>query len=181
MTSGPRKPHNISGRAGCISLRRVHETGTTVGVYACEESGIDGGDGNPYVTVCELHGSVVGHENRADALYQGASPRSWCEACQKIGETKPEPNTIPEILHAIRRSLRRLDNLDRDLAVVRLGYPAGTATAEIAAAGVMQTRRGLEQLEEELEVDDGIYLADTAAEGDLGQRRNDDPAGEGDL
>ena len=160
--------HNVDDRAGCISLHRAHQTGVLVGIYLCEEAGLDGGEGNPYVTVCELHGSICGHVDRAAAIHHGPSPADWCEPCQAILDGKPIKSTRAQVVKAIRRSLRRLENLDRDLAAARLGYPAGKATTEIAEAGVNQARTALKQLEEELEVEDGIYLTDNPRpEGDL--------------
>ena len=67
-------------RAGCVSLRYTR-TGTLVGLYAAGEADIDA-DAGKYSTVCEDHGSCVGHESKRSALSHLGHPEEWCDFCR---------------------------------------------------------------------------------------------------
>ncbi len=66
--------------------RRCRATGTKITVCTAEDAGAgdDGSsEGLPWFTVCETHGTCVGHKTRREAESWAASP-NWCTKCQKV-------------------------------------------------------------------------------------------------
>lgn len=74
-----RYAHN--GLAGCVQQRRAKSTGTLVGVYHGEQSGMETDPAEPWLTVCEAHSSLVAHPTLALAKRHAPFPESWCEEC----------------------------------------------------------------------------------------------------
>ena len=84
-----RRPYAFNGIGGCVEQRRNPTTGNLVGIYECEQSGIDGGvqcdtdKPNPWATVCEKHGHIIGHRSLAVARSHAADPLGWCDSCRE--------------------------------------------------------------------------------------------------
>lgn len=53
-----------------------------VGVYHGEQSGLEVDPDDPWVTVCEEHGTLVSHPTRALASAHASDPLGWCEECR---------------------------------------------------------------------------------------------------
>lgn len=69
-------------RAGCRTLRRTKD-GVLVGLYNAREASMDDNDGeDPWVTLCEEHGTLCNHRTRRIAEEWLSSPASWCEECR---------------------------------------------------------------------------------------------------
>ena len=75
------KEYDFNGLAGCVQQRRNRITGTLVGVYHGEQSGMESDPDNPWVTVCEDHGRIVAHPSLRLALEHAADPSGWCGDC----------------------------------------------------------------------------------------------------
>lgn len=84
--------YSFSGLAGCVVQRRVRSTKTLVGVYHAEQAGIDSDPENPWVTVCEEHGSIVTHRTLAMAMSQLPDPSEFCEDCREEEEETVQLN-----------------------------------------------------------------------------------------
>jgi len=73
-----------------VDTQRVYETrtittrtGVKVEIGTAEQLGLDGDGGRTkWYTVCEKHGSCVGHSTRRLADSWATSPEDWCEFCQ---------------------------------------------------------------------------------------------------
>ena len=76
------RQYSEAGRAGCVQLRRSKRTGTMVGIYHTAQAEMDDDPKNPWVTVCEDHGTFCTHAALRDAR-EHAPDVDWCEACQK--------------------------------------------------------------------------------------------------
>jgi len=87
-----RRLYDFNGLGGCVEQRRNRATGNVVGIYDCEQSGVDGGvqcdtdKPNPWATVCEKHGHIVGHRSLAVARSHAADPLGWCDSCREQAE-----------------------------------------------------------------------------------------------
>lgn len=73
-------------RAGCRSIKLARETRTPVGVYRAVEAGMDctpktRGLG-PWLTVCEVHNSIMEWSTRSLATQWAPEPTSWCMECK---------------------------------------------------------------------------------------------------
>lgn len=75
------KKYNYNGLAGCVIKKKVHQTGTEVGVYHGLQSGMDCDEENPWVTVCEVHSNLASHPTLKLALDHSVDPQGWCEDC----------------------------------------------------------------------------------------------------
>lgn len=82
------KYYNRDGYSGCVSRRRSRDTGTLVGVYNAVQAGMDPTHGCTWYTVCEDHGSVIGHETLSVANYHAPVPSEWCEDCMEKQKEK---------------------------------------------------------------------------------------------
>lgn len=81
------KLYEFHGLAGCVVRRRSRATKTLVGVYHGLQAGLDVDTANPWVTVCEVHGSIVTQGTLALAL-GCTDPRCFCSDC--FDSTKEE-------------------------------------------------------------------------------------------
>lgn len=77
------KQYAFKGLEGCVVQSRARTTGTLVGLYHGQQSGIEMDPETPWVTVCEEHGSCVCHETLALAKSWLADPAGWCEDCRE--------------------------------------------------------------------------------------------------
>ena len=66
--------------AGLIDYRKVRSTGTHVGIYDGEQSGMDTSGGR-WQTVCEEHSTIISHTTRKLAFWHAPCPEEWCERC----------------------------------------------------------------------------------------------------
>jgi hypothetical protein len=80
------KQYSHNGLAGCVAQRRNRKTRGLVGIYNCEQSGLDSDPSLPWATVCEDHGGIVCHTSLAAARSWAAVPGDWCEDCRKAEE-----------------------------------------------------------------------------------------------
>lgn len=89
-TSVPRpvKTYAFNNLAGCVTQKRSRETGDLCGLYHGQQSGMECDTATPWVTVCELHSTLVCHETLAHARTHLPSPTSWCEPCQLMVSQK---------------------------------------------------------------------------------------------
>lgn len=60
--------------------RVARSTGTVVVVY--EDTDEECGDGLRWVTLCDDHGRLVGHEDLATARSWASMPEGWCGVCR---------------------------------------------------------------------------------------------------
>jgi hypothetical protein len=65
-----------------VSERRARTTGTTVVVY--RDDAEECGTGLRWVTLCDDHGHLVGHETRELAVAHGPHPDQWCVRCMGL-------------------------------------------------------------------------------------------------
>ena len=63
-------------RCGSLRQRRI------VGVYDAEQMG-ESDDGGKWVTVCEMHGSLVFHSTRDAAEAVASHPEEFCDDCRE--------------------------------------------------------------------------------------------------
>lgn len=75
------------GYVGLLQMRRARSTGTMVGVYNRDGMGT-GEDELKYTTVCEDHGTLVGHPSLALAKSHAPCPEGWCDECREIIRSK---------------------------------------------------------------------------------------------
>lgn len=80
------KEYAFNGLAGCVAQTKARQTGTLVGVYHGEQSGLEADLENPWVTVCEAHHNLVSHPTLKLAKSHAADPKGWCSDC---GEENP--------------------------------------------------------------------------------------------
>jgi hypothetical protein len=78
------------GRTGCVKQVVSRATGQPVSLYHAEQAGISTSD--PWVTVCETHGTMAGY--RSLRIANSHLPTGdWCEACMQT--PSPEPAPVP--------------------------------------------------------------------------------------
>lgn len=94
MRSRTVKEYNFNGLAGCVAQRVSRETGTLVGLYHGEQSGMEADPELPWVTVCEIHHNLVGHASLANAREHLGFPTNWCEECRVAHETRTDSGTV---------------------------------------------------------------------------------------
>lgn len=80
------KEYSFNGLAGCVIQRVSRETGTLVGLYHADQSGMESDPETPWATVCEEHSTLVCHASLAAAKSHLGFPTNWCEDCQKKHE-----------------------------------------------------------------------------------------------
>lgn len=66
-------------RAGCRALAYA-PNGQLVGLYKARDAGVDADD--PYVTVCEEHGQMVGQPSCRSGRLSMPNPAEWCSECR---------------------------------------------------------------------------------------------------
>lgn len=86
-TPTARKPHR--DWAGYVTERRNHLSGGHNVLVKAKAAGLDT-DGGSWVTICDVHGTVCNHKNRALA-YSHLPLSEWCEACMAIKKAKGAP------------------------------------------------------------------------------------------
>ena len=74
------KQYDKNGLAGCVQQTRTRYTGILVSLYNTAQADMDEGAG-PWVTVCEKHSRILGHESLAVAKDFASCPQDWCETC----------------------------------------------------------------------------------------------------
>lgn len=80
--------YRVNGRAGCVKHGVSRATGQPVSIYHAEQAGIDASD--PWVTVCETHGTMASH--RSLRLAEKHLPTGgWCAACMQAPAPEPVP------------------------------------------------------------------------------------------
>jgi hypothetical protein len=68
-----------------VQTRRVRSTGGLVSVGLADEFGLDAdGGASKWYTVCDVHGSCVGHSSRRLAVSWSSVPADWCEFCAGV-------------------------------------------------------------------------------------------------
>ncbi len=88
------KPYNLHGIAGLAERTKHPDTERTMSVYVAEQAGIDAED--PWVTVCETHGSMVSSRTRAQAS-ESMGNQEWCEQCAEVLEETMKPNARKQL------------------------------------------------------------------------------------
>ena len=76
---------NWENAVGLVESKVRRATGSRVSVYETEAAGLDP-DAGPYVTVCEDHGTILGHRNLTVARHHAVRPDGWCDQCGGIRE-----------------------------------------------------------------------------------------------
>jgi hypothetical protein len=76
------REYGFNNLAGCVSQSRSRITGTLVGIYHGEQSGMESDPDVPWVTVCEAHNTLVGHPSLRLARHHAPDPTGWCQDCQ---------------------------------------------------------------------------------------------------
>jgi hypothetical protein len=89
------RQYNHNNLAGCVQQHRSRKTGTKVGVYNAEQSGLDP-DAGPWVTVCEDHGFTVNHPTLALAREWAPDPTGWCDVCRDKAKAAEKPAEAPQ-------------------------------------------------------------------------------------
>jgi hypothetical protein len=77
------KQYGFDGLAGCVARWRSRATGTLVGLYHGEQSGIECDPELPWVTVCEEHHTLVSHPTLVDGR-RTRDPREFCDDCRAL-------------------------------------------------------------------------------------------------
>jgi len=81
--SKPVQAYSHDGLVGCVERRRSRHTGTEVGLYHGEQSGMERDPESPWVTVCEVHNTLVAHASLALARSHLPRPDGWCDECRE--------------------------------------------------------------------------------------------------
>lgn len=55
-----------------------------MGIYNGWQSGMENDPEYPWVTVCEVHNTLVAHGSLALAREHAPDPTGWCEACREV-------------------------------------------------------------------------------------------------
>jgi hypothetical protein len=71
------------GRAGCVALWRAQDTGLQVGLYHGVQAGMEDDPSALWCTVCEEHGTLVGHATLT-AARDTRSGSDFCEECMQL-------------------------------------------------------------------------------------------------
>jgi hypothetical protein len=62
--------------------RTARQTGTLITVATAEEVSMDDCEGETnWYTICEAHGTAIGHKNKSMATMFAPVPKEWCEYC----------------------------------------------------------------------------------------------------
>lgn len=77
-TSG--NPHEAD--AGHLISARTGPGRAWVSVYAAKAQGVNVDPGNPWITICQAHGTSVGSPTRILARAAMHNPAEWCEDCR---------------------------------------------------------------------------------------------------
>ncbi len=82
------KYYHHNDLAGCVQQRIARITGTRVGVYHAEQSGLDNDPEYPWITVCEEHDVLCSHPTLKIAKDHAVDPTGWCHLCQEDKEQR---------------------------------------------------------------------------------------------
>lgn len=64
------------------TTRKTRQTGTEVTCGSAHELGLDEGEGDmAWYTICEKHGTAIGHRSKRLATHFAPVPIEWCEFC----------------------------------------------------------------------------------------------------
>jgi hypothetical protein len=72
--------YSAKGLAGCVQQRKCRATGVLVGVYRCDQAGLD--DNAPWATICEEHSTILSTTSLGAARSFASDSCSWCDACR---------------------------------------------------------------------------------------------------
>ena len=74
-----------TGVGTVLSMSTTHtarQTGTQVTIGSADDLGLDDCDGETrWYTICEKHGTAIGHRTKRLAVSFGSSPMDFCEFC----------------------------------------------------------------------------------------------------
>jgi len=76
------KEYGFNDLAGCVVQKKSRKTGTLVGVYNSGQAGMEDDPSCAWMTVCEVHSTLVGHSSLKLALGHSGDPEIWCEFCR---------------------------------------------------------------------------------------------------
>lgn len=82
MPRALKKFYEFNDLAGCVVQKKTHVTGTLVGVYNSDQSGMESDSSCTWMTVCEVHSTLVGHSSLKRALSHSSHPEGWCSFCR---------------------------------------------------------------------------------------------------
>lgn len=85
------KTYSHNDLCGCVAQTRSRITGTLVGVYHGEQSGMECDPEYPWLTVCEDHGTLATHRTLKLAREHAPDPTMWCEECRD----RTQPSELP--------------------------------------------------------------------------------------
>jgi hypothetical protein len=74
------KRYSLLGIAGLVARSNNRSTGLPMSLYAAEQAELDSED--PWMVVCETHGTMVSASTQAMAKESMAYP-TWCEECDQ--------------------------------------------------------------------------------------------------
>lgn len=64
------------------TTRTARQTGTPITTGTADAMGLDADGGNcKWYTVCDTHGTCIGHTSRRLAESWASAPKEWCEFC----------------------------------------------------------------------------------------------------
>lgn len=135
MPRALKKFHEFNDLAGCVIQKVARKTGTLVGVYNSGQAGLEDDPSCAWMTVCEVHNTLVGHPNLKLALGHSVDPEIWCEWCRAranryVLDESPEPFSLDDFLKN-NENLPEDDKQDvRDLDVGETMNLGGGAAAE---------------------------------------------------
>lgn len=73
-----------------VKAARNRQTGTLIQVVDNRDGSFDEG-GEPWYTVCDQHGRMLGHRTRRLAEWHAPAPMDWCECCDGREGVVPDP------------------------------------------------------------------------------------------
>lgn len=135
MARTTKKAYNFNSLAGCVTQKKSRMTGTLVGVYNSEQSGLEDDPSCAWMTVCEKHHVLVGHPSLRLALDHSSHPEEWCEDCEArhymyVMDEESEPFTYANFLENNENLCEGDKTCIRDLAVGKTVTVGGGACAE---------------------------------------------------
>jgi len=88
------KEYTHNGLSGCVQQTRSRITGTLVGLYHGDQSGIESDPEVPWTTVCEEHNTLVCHRTLRLARDHAPDPTGWCQECRdNVAEKNSEKHS----------------------------------------------------------------------------------------
>lgn len=80
MRTGITKQYNNYGIQGCVERRCTQKTHTYTSVYSTAQIGLVDAT-EPWMTLCEVHGTICEYETLTLAKDFMRDPREWCPDC----------------------------------------------------------------------------------------------------